>query len=208
MVGPAITVAVVDDHAMVREAVAVSLESAGIRVAYRGDQVEEAAASRAQVVLLDIDLGANAEPLLSRLAVLQEAGCNVLIVSALERSADVRDAVLAGAQGFVPKRADLDTLCEAIQTAASGHLYFSADLAGILASAPQRPDLSHRELTALRLWASGMTLALMAQAMGVSPHTAREYLDRVRAKYARVGRPARTRTEMFAAASADGLLAD
>lgn len=42
--------------------------------------------------------------------------------------------------------------------------------------------------------------------MGISPHTAKEYLDRVRAKYQQVGRPARTRTELYAEASRDGLL--
>lgn len=34
----------------------------------------------------------------------------------------------------------------------------------------------------------------------------KEYLDRVRAKYAALGREARTRTELYAAAQSDGLL--
>ena len=42
--------------------------------------------------------------------------------------------------------------------------------------------------------------------MEISPHTVKEYLDRVRAKYQQVGRPARTRTELYAEASRDGLL--
>jgi hypothetical protein len=42
--------------------------------------------------------------------------------------------------------------------------------------------------------------------MGISPHTAKEYLDRVRTKYREVGRPVATRTELYAAASRDGLL--
>jgi DNA-binding CsgD family transcriptional regulator len=68
------------------------------------------------------------------------------------------------------------------------------------------PNLSIQELSALRLYASGMKLDSVARRMNVSPATAKEYLDRVRAKYQQVGRPARTRTELYAAASRDGLL--
>ena len=82
------------------------------------------------------------------------------------------------------------------------------DLASILASTNDTPDLSPRELDALRLYASGLKLSAVAHRMGISPHTAKEYLDRVRAKYSQVGRPARTRTELYAAATRDGLLAD
>jgi hypothetical protein len=42
--------------------------------------------------------------------------------------------------------------------------------------------------------------------MGSSPHTAKEYLDRVRVKYANIGREVRTRTELYAQANRDGLL--
>jgi DNA-binding CsgD family transcriptional regulator len=46
----------------------------------------------------------------------------------------------------------------------------------------------------------------VANQLGISPHTAKEYLDRVRAKYAQVGRTARTRTELYVEANRDGLL--
>lgn len=203
-----VSVAVVDDHAMVSDAVSRSLIARGMRVVYCGTSTAEAASSRPDVALLDVDLGPGAEPLADRLSLLLEADCRVVVVSALEKSVEIRDAILAGALGFVPKRAPLDTLCEAVESAAAGQLFLSTDLATILATASERPDLSERELTALQLWASGLTLSLMGAKMGVSPHTAREYLDRVRAKYASVGRPARTRTEMYAVASHDGFLRD
>ena len=46
------------------------------------------------------------------------------------------------------------------------------------------PNLSIQELSALRLYASGLKLDSVARRMNVSPATAKEYLDRVRAKYA------------------------
>ena len=89
---------------------------------------------------------------------------------------------------------------------AAGEIYLSVDLAAILAATVEKPDLSPRELDALRLYASGLTLNSVARRMGISPHTAKEYIDRVRAKYSAVGRHARTRTELYAAATHDGLL--
>ena len=117
-----------------------------------------------------------------------------------------RQGLASGALGFVPKRVSYDVLSEALVTAARGELFLSVDLASILASAPEAPELSPRELDALRLYASGLKLAAVARRMGISPHTAKEYLDRVRAKYGQVGRQARTRTELYAAAARDGLL--
>jgi DNA-binding CsgD family transcriptional regulator len=80
------------------------------------------------------------------------------------------------------------------------------DLASILSAAVETPDLSPRESDALRLYASGLSMAAVARKMGISPHTAKEYLDRVRTKYAAVGRTARTRTELYAAARTDGII--
>jgi DNA-binding CsgD family transcriptional regulator len=78
----------------------------------------------------------------------------------------------------------------------------------MLAAGPEAPDLSPRERDALRLYASGLKLAAVARRMDISPHTVKEYLDRVRMKYQQVGRPARTRTELYAEARRDGLLSD
>ena len=100
----------------------------------------------------------------------------------------------------------VDALLEAISTVARGELYLSIDLAAILAAAAETPNLSPRELDALRLYASGLKLTAVGHRMGISPHTAKEYLDRVRVKYANIGREVRTRTELYAQANRDGLL--
>jgi DNA-binding CsgD family transcriptional regulator len=76
----------------------------------------------------------------------------------------------------------------------------------VLATQVMGPGLSAREAEVVRLFASGMKLAAVGRQLGVSTHTAKEYLDRARRKYADVGRPARTRTELYIEAVADGLL--
>jgi DNA-binding NarL/FixJ family response regulator len=138
----------------------------------------------------------------------RDAGIPVLLISAYDEPAAIRAGMRAGALGFVPKRVSYHQLEEALNCVAADELYLSVDLASMLASAADTPDLSPRELDALRFYASGMKLSAVAHRMGISPHTAKEYLDRVRAKYQQVGRPARTRTELYAAATRDGLLPD
>lgn len=202
-----IRIAIVDDHELVCEGMRLLLSDAGIgTVVYAGPSTADACALRPEVTLLDIDLGPSAAPVSSGVAELISAGSRVLVVSAFEDRRLVQGALEAGALGFVPKRASLTVLVEAIRTAALGELYLSVDLAAVLASASTTPDLSPRELAALQLYASGLKLSAVAGRMGISPHTAKEYLDRVRAKYAAVGREARTRTELYMAASSDGLL--
>lgn len=204
-----LTLAIIDDHALVRDGLQALIEgqaSSGFEVVYCGPSPAQAAACTPQVALLDVDLSITGPPVVVGVNALRDAGARVLLMSAYEDPPSVRAALQAGALGFLPKRASFALLTDALRIVADGELYLSVDLASILAAAVEAPDLSPRELTALQLYASGMKLTAVAHRMGVSPHTAKEYLDRVRAKYAQVGRDARTRTELYAEATRDGLL--
>ena len=201
--------AIVDDHELVREGLRVLLESRAegrIAIVYSGGNVAEAIAAGPTVVLLDVELGPDAADVATNTTACRDAGIPVLLISAYDDPASIRSGMRAGALGFVPKRVSFEQLEEALDCVAGDELYLSVDLASMLATAAETPDLSPRELDALRLYASGLKLAAVAHRMGISPHTAKEYLDRVRAKYQQVGRPARTRTELYAEASRDGLL--
>lgn len=205
------TLAIIDDHELVREGLRALIEqqvTGRSPVRYCGPHPDEAVRALAQVALLDVNLGPTGPPVVSSVETLQAGGVRVLLMSAYEEPVLVRQALIAGALGFVPKRVSFNALREAVSTVAQGELYLSIDLASILAAATETPDLSPRELDALRLYSSGLKLSAVAHRMGVSPHTAREYLDRVRAKYANVGRSARTRTELYAEAARDGLLGE
>ncbi len=202
-------IAIIDDHELVREGLA-SLVSGGEtpvgRLVYCGDDPRAAAMSTPDIALLDVDLGPGSPRLAESVSGLMEVGAKVLLISAFEDAVAVRAAMTAGALGFVPKRASVEVLREALETVGAGEFYLSVDLAAILASAADSPELSPRELDVLRLYASGLKLTAVANQLGISPHTAKEYLDRVRAKYAQVGRTARTRTELYVEANRDGLL--
>jgi len=201
--------AVIDDHELVREGLVALLTHNGqphVQVTYSGEDVAHAIDSGPQVALLDVDLGPGKHPVASNVSQFVEAAIAVLLISSNEDSVSLRAGLNAGALGFVPKRVSYQTLGEALESVSQGEIFLSVDLAAILASAPEKPDLSPRELDALRLYASGLTLSAVARRMEISPHTAKEYLDRVRAKYGHLGREARTRTELYVAAQGDGLL--
>lgn len=200
-------VAIVDDHELFAEALTVWVRDTldGVEVVYAGADPRQVPPGT-DLVLLDIDLGPKARPAEDVTADLVAAGAFVLLVSALGDAARIRPALAAGALGYVPKRAGGETLLEAVNTALRGEVYVSPDLAAVMMADDDVPDLSTQEATALRLYASGLKLDSVARRMNVSPSTAREYLHRVRRKYAVVGRQVRTKTDMYAAAIKDGLI--
>lgn len=201
--------AIIDDHELVREGLRELIHTRGHEdwsVAYSGGSLSEALSSDPDVALLDVELGPGAADVAANCRDLTSAGVGTLLISAFDDPLAIRAGLAAGALGFVPKRVSFEELEEALASVAADEIYLSMDLAGMLTSGAEIPDLSPRELDALRLYASGLKLAAVARRMDISPHTVKEYLDRFRAKYQQVGRPARTRTELYAEASRDGLL--
>ena len=200
---------IIDDHELVREGLRVLIESQETdryRIVYAGGSVEQAIASGPEIALLDVELAPGEKDVARNCADLVQAGVGVLLISAHDDAVAIRAGLNAGALGFVPKRVTYAELQEGLGAVGEGQMYLSMDLAAILAAGTDVPDLSPRERDALRLYASGLKLAAVARRMDISPHTVKEYLDRVRAKYQQVGRPARTRTELYVEASRDGLL--
>lgn len=207
----AIRVVILDDHGLFYTAVAAWLgnEAPDVRVSYSGDDLDAAlaAARDSDVVLLDLDLGANSPPVASLVRSFNDAGARVLVVSALGSAKVIRAAMAAGALGFLTKHADMADLLAGIRAVAAGEVHLTRDLASALAEEPAEvPDFSAQQIRALRLYASGMKEVSVARAMGVRPSTAHEYIKRVKAKYASVHRPVSTRDELRQAAAEDGLL--
>jgi DNA-binding CsgD family transcriptional regulator len=69
-----------------------------------------------------------------------------------------------------------------------------------------RPGLAPREREVLIAWLLTDNKNLVARQLHVSPATVRTHLQRIRAKYADVGRPARTKAALVARAVQDGLI--
>jgi DNA-binding CsgD family transcriptional regulator len=67
--------------------------------------------------------------------------------------------------------------------------------------------LAPQETRVLRLWFQGMSKASVGRRLGISEVTVKDYISRVRVKYANIGRPAPTKTALLTRALEDGLIA-
>ncbi len=76
--------------------------------------------------------------------------------------------------------------------------------AGDHAPAAPRPSLSDREVEVLLAWLAAESKEEAAARLFISASTVSTHLARIRAKYTAVGRPAPTKTHLFARALQDG----
>jgi DNA-binding CsgD family transcriptional regulator len=68
----------------------------------------------------------------------------------------------------------------------------------------ERPSLSRREVEVLLAWLAAESKAEAAAALYITASTVNTHLTRIRAKYTAVGRPARSKANLFARAIQDG----
>lgn len=207
---PPITVSVVDDDRMLLDGMAAWLGSAAglelVCTAATVDQLLAAEREPADVVVLDLLLADSSEPV-DNVRKLVATGRPVLVVSVVPHVTHGIDVMRAGASGYLTKDHDLPALAEAIRTLARGEVAHSPELAFAWScdERPDRPRLAPRERAVLVAYASGMTLAAAARKVGIQPATARQYLDRVKAKYCEVGRPTYTKLDLADRVREDGL---
>jgi two-component system nitrate/nitrite response regulator NarL len=207
-----IDVAAVDDHPIVLDGFAswIMAAESDIRVIDTATTVAALLAGpgrAAHVVLLDVDLG-DGTTVERNVADILAAGPAVLILAGSDKPVAVRAAMRAGALGYALKNEESGQIRAAIEAVAAGQDWISPRLAYILATddAADRPALSPQETRALQLYATGMPIKSVARKMTISDDTAKQYLGRVREKYARAGRAAPTKLELYYRAVEDGHL--
>ncbi len=210
----AVRVAIVDDHRMFLEGLQRSLaDTPNLRVVAAvpsWPQLVRHAAYPVDVVVLDLELKDGVPPAV-KISSARAAGAAVVVVSSFTDHGQVRSALSAGARGYVPKSEPVASVVDAVDAAAAGEQYLTPALATALLAddlGGSTPVLSPQELRALTLYVSGLPLKSVARQMGVHYETAKSYLDRVRAKYAHVGRDARTKVELRNRAVEDGHLTE
>ncbi|MEU6309350.1 response regulator transcription factor [Streptomyces sp. NPDC047014] len=212
-----ISVAVVDDDRMLRDGLRAWLDGVPeLRLVATAATVAELLGTPeaprapdrppADVVLLDLLLRDGSDPVDNIRRVLR-TGSRVLMISTVPDRSRIIEAVRAGADGYLTKDHDLPTLVAAVKDLAAGRGAHSAELAFACAydDSPARPRLSPREREILLDYASGMTLKSAARRAGITVHTAKDYLDRVKAKYQQAGRPTYTKLDLAQRVREDSL---
>lgn len=181
MTGPRIRVLLAEDQSMVRGAMAALLSmEADIEVVAQvatGDAVvPEALRARPDVAVLDIEMpGIDG---ISAAAALRPAlpSCRVLIVTTFGRPGYLRQAMEAGALGFILKDAPAAELASAIRSVAAGRRSVDPVLALDALSEGSNP-LSEREREVLRAATEQATVADIAATMSLSEGTVRNHLS-------------------------------
>ncbi len=200
-----------DDHDVVREGIIarLSVDMPEASWLYSGDSLRDAVSvirqEQCDCAIVDLDLG-DGTPVAQVVSEFVSLSVPVVVVSAMARPNMLQAAMIAGAQAFITKRSSMKDLADAVRTVISGGSWVPPDLAAEMLSASPVVDLSEQERRALVLYASGLTLDMVARRMGITSHTVKHYIDRVRDKYTSVGRPARTKVELHNVAREDGLL--
>jgi DNA-binding NarL/FixJ family response regulator len=184
---------VVDDHPMWREGVARELAAAGYAIAATagegGQAVRLAAATRPDVVVLDLQLPDRSGVEVIRGLLAAQPGVRVLVLSASGEHRDVLEAVKAGAAGYLVKSARPEEFLDAVARTARGEAVFTAGLAGLvlgeyrrLAAAPPdrdgaAPQLTQRETEILRLVATGLSYRQIAERLTLSHRTVQNHVQ-------------------------------
>src|SRR5919107_775245 len=113
-----VTVMVVDDHPMWRDAVERDLQAAGhavVAVAANGrEAVARFPAAAPQVVVLDLQLPDNTGVQVTTMMLEHDPTARVLILSASGEQGDVLEAIKAGATGYLVKSASSAELIDAV----------------------------------------------------------------------------------------------
>lgn len=206
-------IAILEDHPMMRDAVAFNLVRylPDAQIVHKGSSVQELLETtdptEPPLVILDLDLGDESDPI-ENIRLISSSGMQVIIVSALAKPQTVKVALRNGAAAFVSKNAEPEALGEAIKATLKGEQYMSPDIAIALLSSDEsgNVELSKKEQQALSLYASGMKLEAVARAMEISRSTASEYIQRARKKYTKAGINLPTKTDLYRQAQKDGLL--
>ncbi|MEV8503782.1 response regulator transcription factor [Actinoplanes sp. NPDC051475] len=194
-----------DDQALVRGAMAALLNMEPdlevVAEVGRGDEVVAAAREHgADVALLDVQM-----PGLDGVAAARQLhravpGCRVLMVTTFGRAGYLRQAMAAGASGFVVKDTPARQLADAVRRVHEGLRVVDPGLAAQSLAYGDSP-LTERETDVLRAARDGGTVADIARELRLSEGTVRNHLS------AAIGKTgARTRAEAVRLARDHGWL--
>lgn len=203
-------VAVVDDHAFVAVAIESFVERLrGFEFAGSAPSVGEFSASAiaADIVILDLRLGDGSSPV-ENVARVSATGARVIAFSAGDNPFLLRAVASTALWGIIRKSASMSELEDALRVVASGRPHMSTEWAAAVDSDPALASagLSAKERQVLALFANGNKAQAVAAEAFIALGTVDDYVRRIRAKYARAGRPAFTKIDLYKRALEDGFL--
>ncbi|TMM10561.1 MAG: response regulator transcription factor [Actinobacteria bacterium] len=192
---PSPRVLLVDDHDLFRTGLRTLLEEQEVDVVGEADTgtraLEQIRETAPEVVVMDLNMpgisGVEATRQIAMIAPLTR----VLVLTISDQDADVMDAILAGACGYLLKDSSIDELMAGIRAAAAGESLVSPSIASKVlqrlratSSSPReaetiRSELSEREIQVLKLIANGKDNAMIAAELHISPKTVKNHISNI-----------------------------
>lgn len=191
----AVRILIVDDHQLAREGLKAVLSDDGLEVVGEATSGEEAvdlvARLQPDVVLMDVRLGPGIDGLeATRRIVALGLPSRVLMLSLHDMPAYVREALAAGAAGYVLKDASITELRGAVSQIMAGQSVMPLNLINAALRQSEREvrpadalnTLTPREREVLVQIAEGLTNKEIARRLSVSPATIKAHVERIIAK--------------------------
>jgi two-component system response regulator NreC len=190
--GSRVTIVLADDHQVVREGLRLLLDAEeSFEVLDEAGDVEttlrKVLAYRPRVLVLDLNMPATSslEAISQVVEISPQTG--IVVLTMQDNPTIAREALRAGALGYVLKEAAHTELVQAVRLAAEGRAYLTPELGARLAGASSTPAgppdfLSNREVDVLELIAVGHTNAEIAGKLYLSVRTVESHRARVQLK--------------------------
>ncbi|AHX12973.1 hypothetical protein CH75_06730 [Dyella jiangningensis] len=164
-----------DEHRCVAEGLAglLAKRTDSVRIVHDGETLLLAALNgEADLIITDIALSPFSA--LHALRRLRKQGCHVpvIVLSTHGEPLIVREAMQAGANGYILKQSTSDELYSAIEAVAAGNQYVSPELMASLLQAPEAAHrLTKRQHDVIRCMARGLRTSEIAATLGISVRT-------------------------------------
>ena len=188
-------VLLVDDHDLFRTGLRNLLEEQGILIVGEAESGTEALKKIREVapdvVVMDLNMPGISGVEATRQIAMVAPLTRVLVLTISDQDADVMDAILAGACGYLLKDASIHELINGIRSAAAGESLVSPTIAAKVlqrvraSSASHREaeliqsQLSDREIEVLKLIANGKDNAMIAGELHISPKTVKNHISNI-----------------------------
>ena len=193
---PATGVLIVEDHALVREALTELLnKQTDLRVVGHANSVRDAfqflTSKQALVGIVLVDITLKGRSGLELIKDMRAQGINIpaLVLSMHDELHYAERSLRAGAKGYITKDSASETVVLAIRRVLSGEIYLSADVAlkilnGLLSSKKVTgvAQLTDRELEIFRLIGSGVRTREIAAQLQLGLTTIETYRQRIKKK--------------------------
>jgi DNA-binding NarL/FixJ family response regulator len=182
--GKAWSVLIVDDEALVRDALGAMLESRGkyrvVGTLSRGDDASEAAKSLApDLVVLDIEMPGRSAFDSARAIRAASPGSRVIFLSAHVHRRFLQEAQDIGVSAYLSKSESGAAIMAALDRVVGGERVWPADEGGSGTNEDPSQRLTPRELEVLKYISQGLSTREMASIMFLSPRTVERHVERL-----------------------------